>query len=156
MLTDRPGLSERPGVPWGRLLAAAAAGPPLALTAFAAWTLAAAAFGAHPLSHPASLNMSEAAAARDVATIAAMLERGESPDVRHPVRPPLLDSWGGEFTPLEAGAIAGRLEVVHLLLTRGAALDARRRTELACVALRRGYADVAEYLAGEAAPRECR
>jgi hypothetical protein len=107
-------------------------------------------FGAHPLWHPASLNMSEAAAARDVATVAAMIERGEDPGLKHPIRPPLLDSARGELTPLEAGAIAGRLEVVHLLLTRGAAVDAHRRSELACEALRRGYRDVAEYLGGAA------
>ena len=126
----------------------------MALTAFVVWTLAGAAFGAHPLWHAASLNMSEAAAARDVATVAAMLERGDDPDVRHAIRPALLDSARGEFTPLEAGAIAGRLEVVHLLLTHGATVDPRRRNELTCEAMRRGYTDVADYLAGDAAGKE--
>ena len=138
------------------LLAGCAAVPPMALTAFVVWTVAAAAFGAHPLWHAASLNMSEAAVARDVATIAAMLERGDDPDVKHAIRPALLDSARGELTPLEAGAIAGRLEVIHLLLTHGATIDQRRRSELACEAMRRGYTDVADYLAGEAVSPDCR
>jgi hypothetical protein len=136
-------------------MAGCAAVPPLALTAFVAWTLAAAAGGAHPLWQAATLNMSEAAAARDVATIAAMLDRGDDPNLKHPIRPALMES-GAELTPLEAGAIAGRLEVVHLLLTRGATIDPGRRGELACVALHRGYSDVADYLAGETTPVECR
>jgi hypothetical protein len=43
------------------------------------------------------------------------------------------------MTPLEAGVAAGRLEVVHLLVTRGVALDRGRRAALVCEALRRGY-----------------
>jgi hypothetical protein len=144
-LPERPaGVPSRP-----RLLAACAAVPPLALTAFVAWTLASAAFGDHPLWHSEPLNMSEAAAARDLATVAAMLERGEDPNLKHAVRPALLES-AGEFTPFEAGVISGRLEVVHLLQTHGASVDPRRRFELACEARRRGYTDVADYLAAEA------
>jgi len=92
--------------------------------------------------------MAEAAAARDIGTIAAMLDRGDDPNARRYVRAPLIDGVAVEMTPLEAGVAAGRLEVVHLLTTRGAALDDRRRVALACEALHRGYKDVAEFLAG--------
>jgi hypothetical protein len=59
------------------------------------------------------------------------------------------------MTPLEAGVAAGRLEVVHLLVTRGVALDRGRRAALVCEALRRGYRDVAEFLAGSVLAPVC-
>ena len=139
----------------GVALRACAAVPPLLLTIVVAMTALAGAAGQHPQWHGAALNMSEAAAARDVATLAAMLDRGEDPNRARPVRPPLLDSTRPTLTPVEAGVLAGRLEVVHLLTTRGGVLDAERRAALACEARRRGYGDVADYLAGPAAAPAC-
>ena len=137
-------------------LARCAVVPPLLLVAFTAVALAAAPFGAHPLWHDAELNMSEAAAARDVATVAALLEAGEDPDAVRPVREPLLEGAARrDVTPLEAAVIAGRLEVVHLLLTRGAAAPDAVRRDLACAARASGYRDVAEYLAGGHPPADC-
>lgn len=132
-----------------RALALAAAVPPLVLAGTTLAMLVAGMAGRHPMWRPETLNMTEAAAARDVATIAASIERGEDPNARRPIGPPFLESAPGEMTPLEAGVIAGRLEVVHLLLTRGASVVPDRRRELACVALRQGYRDVADYLAGD-------
>lgn len=133
-----------------RTLALCAAVPPLALVAFTAVALLATPLWGHPMWHAAPLNMSEAAAARDVATIAAMLERGEDPDAVRHVRPPLLKgAVRRDLTPLEAAVVAGRLEVVHLLLTRGATAADDARLDLACRAQASGYRDVAEYLAGE-------
>ena len=137
------------------VLRACASVPPAVLTVFVAATVVGALAGDHPQWHGMTLNMSEAAAARDVATIAAMLDRGEDPNRPRSVRPPLLDSTQPTLTPLEAGAIAGRLEVVHLLMARGASLDAGRRGALVCEARRRGYDDVAGYLAGAMGMTPC-
>jgi hypothetical protein len=130
--------------------------PPLVLVAFTMISLAAAPFGGHPLWHDAELNMSEAAAARDVATVAALIERGEDPDAVRHVRQPLLEgAVQREVTPLEAAVIAGRLEVVHLLLTHGAAVPDAARLRLSCEAARSGYRDVAEYLFNGRLPDTC-
>jgi hypothetical protein len=136
-------------------IAIVAALPPLLLACAVTVMLAAGAAGRHPMWRTETLNMSEAAAARDTATIAALLDRGEDPHARRPVRPPLLDGIAVEVTPLEAGVAAGRLEVVHLLWTRGGPVDERRRVALACEALHRGYKDVAEFLTGAVADSVC-
>ena len=127
-------------------IALAAAIPPLLLAGVIVVMLAAGLAGRHPMWRTETLNMAEAAAARDLATIAAMLDRGEDPHLSLPIRSTLPDEVSIAMTPLEAGVAAGRLEVVHLLVTRGAALDDGRRAALACEAQRRGYRDVAEYL----------
>jgi hypothetical protein len=129
--------------------------PAVVLGGAIAVMLAAAPIAGHPMWQPRSLNLTEAAAARDVATIALLLERGEDPNARRPVRQPLLDGMARELTPLEAGVAAGRLEVVDLLLARGAELDDERRRALSCDALRRGYRDVAEFLAAPLAGTPC-
>ena len=149
---DERALSPAAGVHDARstTLAAIAALPPIVLAVATLAMLVAGMAGQHPMWRPETLNMTEAAAARDVATIAASIERGQDPNARRPIAPPFLEVVPGEMSPLEAGVIAGRLEVVHLLLTRGASVPPDRRVELACMARRRGYPDVADYLGGDA------
>ena len=122
-----------------------AAAAPLSLAVAIAAMLLAALLGAHPMWETPTLNMSEAAAARDVATVALLLERGEDPKERRLIAAPFLEDAGSELTPLEAAVSAGRLEVVHLLMARGTAVDTAARVRLACRAAERGYADVAAY-----------
>jgi hypothetical protein len=133
----------------------AAAAAPAVLAVATVLMLAAAVADRHPLWTPERFNMSEAAAARDVATVAAMLERGEDPALARPVRPPLLDSINRAVTPLEAGVLARRGEVVALLVARGASVDAAGRARLVCEALDNGDREIAELLGGELEGREC-
>jgi hypothetical protein len=133
----------------------AAATPPLLLACAVVSMLAAGVAGRHPMWRTETLNMAEAAAARDVATIAMLLDRGEDPNATRHLRAVLFDGMARDLTPLEAGVAAGRLEVVHLLLARGALVDDARRVALACDALHRGYRDVAAFLAGPASSPVC-
>jgi hypothetical protein len=118
--------------------------------------LLAAAWGRHPFWQPSTLNLSEAAAARDIATVAALIEAGEDPAISRPVRPPLLsDGAAVTATPLEAAVRAGRVEIVALLFARGLKVDGTARAALACEARSRGYRDVDEYLSASATVPEC-
>ena len=141
--------------PASRALTAAAAAGPVLLAAAAVVMLAAAAAGRHPFWRPEVLNMAEAAAARDVSTVAALIERGEDPNVPQLVRPPLLDGVNRAMTPLEAGVVARRMEVVGLLLAHGAAPGPEIRLALVCEALHNGDNDIAAALAGGPPAVEC-
>lgn len=134
------------------VLGACAAVPVAVLLLVVAAVTAVTLVSEHPQWYGAALNMPEAAAARDAATVAALLDRGEDPARALPVRPPLLDGTRPTLTALEAAVAAGRLEIVHLLLSRGVELDPAGRTALACDARRRGFSDVAEYLEGAETP----
>lgn len=138
-----------------KVLGAAAVAAPLVLAAATVVMLAAAPAGRHPLWQPEAFNMTEAAAARDIATVAASVERGEDPNVRRPVRSPLLDDIGRELTPLEAAVIARRFEIVDFLLSRGASPDGPARAALICHALGNGDRDIADALAAGAPAPEC-
>lgn len=127
----------------------AAAAAPIALALVTVGMLAAAAAGRHPLWTPEQLNMAEAAAARDVATVAAMLERGEDPHVARLVRPPLLDGINRSMTPLEAGVRARRGEVVQLLIGRGVQVEGAARGRLVCEALHNGDRAIVQALGGD-------
>jgi hypothetical protein len=154
--TDQPRPSTRPGTPGAAAgIAILAAAAPLALAGVTVVMLAAAGVGRHPLWREEVLNMAEAAAARDISTVAALLDRGEDPNRPRPIRPPLLDGSDRAMTPLEAGVRARRLEVVHLLLSRGAVPDPATRAALICDAMDNGDADIAAALAGGAPPAAC-
>lgn len=133
-----------------KALAVAAVAAPLALAVVTVVMLAAATAGRHPLWTPQRLNLTEAAAARDVATVAAMLERGEDAAVPQRVRPPLLDGLDRAVTPLEAGVLARRLEVVHVLLAHGTPVDQTTRDRLVCEARHNGDTGIADALAAGA------
>ena len=80
------------------------------------------------------MNLSEAAALRDQATVVRLIGRGEDPYLRREVRADLLFNERTELTPLEAAIASGRAEVAEIILLRatppeppsGAACDAWR------------------------------
>jgi hypothetical protein len=79
--------------------------------------------GTHPLWTPEGVNMSEAAALRDAATVVALLRAGESADERRAVRAGIVSRHQVSLTPLEAAIAARRPEVVEVILWAGPRLD---------------------------------
>jgi len=119
------------------------AGPAALLAIFEAFLIVSASMGAHPFWRVTEvMSLSEAVALRDGPGIMRRLEAGANPSVRGPVRAGWLDSQFREVTPLEAAAFKRRPELVQLLLTNGAALDAQSWAHLRCSAANHGYGDV--------------
>jgi hypothetical protein len=75
-----------------------------------------AAAGAHPLWRVEPVNLSEAAALREQATVVQLIRRGEDPYARREVRADLLFNDRAELTPIEAAIAAGRTEIVEIIL----------------------------------------
>lgn len=126
-----------------RWLFVATAGPAVVLASLEAVILMIAAVSDHPRWPRTSLNLSEAAAVRDHAEVARLLETGESPNARRPVRPGLVgNDVEVEATPLEAAVSIRRPELMDLLFERGARPSTADWLHLRCSAEALGYADV--------------
>jgi hypothetical protein len=72
--------------------------------------------GDHPLWRVAPVNLSEAAALRDRATVVQLIRQGEDPYARREIRADLLFNDRAELTPVEAAIAAGRTEIVEILM----------------------------------------
>ena len=105
--------------------------------------LALAPFDRHPLWPRQQLNLSEAAAVRDVAEIVRLIESSEDPDAARDVRSGLLTEHAVRLTPLEAAVAAGDPEIARVLLVNGASMDAQVWNRLRCSA--EGH-EITEYL----------
>ena len=94
--------------------------PPLAL-ALAALLLATGLPGVrNAFWHSEPVNLSEAAALRDLARVRRLVEEGADPNARRLVRPGILDAEGREMTALEAAKETGASDTIELLLELGA------------------------------------
>ena len=80
------------------------------------------------------INISEAAAMRDGATVLHLMRGGESVRERHLVRPGILFGEAKGLTPLEAGIAARRAEVVELVLVESPELDWTTWRDAKCLA----------------------
>jgi hypothetical protein len=138
-----------------RALTVAAALPPAALAVFIAVSLVLALVGRHPLWQVSEVNVAEAAATRDAATVVLLIEEGHDPDVPRFVRPGLLARGAVRATPLEAALAEDRLEIVDVLLRHGAALSEGQRVDFTCAARRRGDTDIVRYFEARGGPVTC-
>jgi hypothetical protein len=129
----------------GYLLACAAV-PALVHAVIEAAFLAAALVGAHPRWPVQDLNLSEAAAVRDTATVARLLDAGEDANGRRLVRDGLLEGVAQRVTPLEAAVSIRRPEIVRLLVAHGARPGAQDWVRLRCYVQRHQYDDIATEL----------
>jgi hypothetical protein len=98
---------------------AAVAWPGVILAAASFGVLTMAVAGGHPMWTSHHLNMSEAAALRDAAPGLQLVRAGESPRERRDIRPGFLFDRRVRLTPLEAAIVAGRSEIVDVLLGVG-------------------------------------
>jgi hypothetical protein len=89
--------------------------------------------GANPYWEQQPVNISEAAALRDGATVVNLIRQGADPREPHPVRAGALFDREITLTPLEAAVAARRPEVVDAILW-ARPLDASRWPEIACLA----------------------
>jgi hypothetical protein len=103
-------------------------------------------FGSHPIWHADPVNLSEAAALRDQATVVQMIRRGEDPYLRREVRADLLFNDRMELTPLEAAIASGRAEVAEIILWSATPPAAAEWGRLRCLAQLGGDEDVIEVL----------
>ena len=126
-------------------LAFAAALAPVALAVFTAASLVLALVDRHPLWQVSEVNIAEAAATRDAASVVLLIQQGHDPDLPRFVRPGLLARGAVRATPLEAAIAEDRLEIVDVLLRHGASLSEAQRVEFTCAARRRGDADIVRY-----------
>jgi len=102
-----------------------------------------AAAGSHPLWRVDPVNLSEAAALRDRATVVQLIAQGEDPYARREVRADLAFNDRFELTPLEAGIATHRAEIVDMILFAARTpLDAATRSRLRCLAELEGDKDV--------------
>ena len=99
-----------------RLIAVVVALPAIVLGASTAAMLGRAVPGAHPVWREEPVNLTEAAALRDQATVVRMIRRGEDPYRRRELRADLVFSEKMELTPLEAAIATQRAEIVEIIL----------------------------------------
>ena len=96
--------------------------------------LLAAVFDQHPMWPRQELNLSEAAAVRDLGEIVRLIQLAEDPDAPRDVRPGFLAEHAVRATPLEAAVAMKDPEVARVLLVNGAAMDAQVWSRLRCSA----------------------
>jgi hypothetical protein len=111
-----------------------AALPGLLLAAVSVVALAMAAFGRYPMWPHKKFTLAEAAGARDEAEVVRLIENGEDPNGRYPVREGLVFERAANLTPLEAAVLNDDPAIVRQLLARGALADATSWGALRCVA----------------------
>ena len=80
------------------------------------------------------VNISEAEALQDGATVMHMMRRGESARERHLVRAGILSDEAVWLTPLEAGIAARRPDVVELVLKESRGIDWTTWSDAKCLA----------------------
>lgn len=96
--------------------------------------LAMAAVDRHPMWPHQQWNLSEAAAVRDTAEVARLIQFAEDPNIPREIRAGLLSDDPVRLTPLEAAVAINDGNMVLLLLRSGAVLDAETWNRLRCVA----------------------
>jgi hypothetical protein len=111
--------------------------------------------GRHPMWHVPELNLAEAAAGRDVATVVLLIGYGENPNQTYSIRPGVLNASAATMTPIEAALEARRPEIISLLLRHGAVLDEAQRRAYACRARSRRDNDVVRLFESMGGPVTC-
>ena len=142
-----------------RLTIAAAALPAAFLGILTAGMLIRALGGTHPLWRVEPVNLSEAAALRDQATVVQLIRRGDDPYQRREVRADLLFNDRAELTAFEAAIASGRAEVMDVILWSASKPGPAEWNRLRCLSQLQETDDIDEVLdryKPESAVLECR
>jgi hypothetical protein len=118
--------------------------PVVLLAAVFLVTLTLSARGDHPLWRTEALNLSEAAALRDLGEVARLLAAGADPRAPLPVRGGFLYQEPATLTPADTAVLADRSEVLQLLVDYGLWLDPAQWTRAWCNARSKDVRDVLE------------
>ena len=129
-----------------RLTVAVAALPPAMLGVLTAGMLLRALFGTHPMWRAEPVNLSEAAAVRDQATVVQLMRRGDDPYQRREVRADLLFNDRAELTAFEAAIASGREEIMEILLWSAPRPTAGEWNRLRCLSKLQETDDIDEVL----------
>jgi hypothetical protein len=133
----------------------ALAAPACLLTAGLAVALVMAAFGRHPMWFSVQWNLSEAAAVRDLAEVARLVEAGEDPNVARDIRAGLLSGNVIRLTPLEAAVGGNDARIIRVLVANGACMDASIWNRLRCLADNDEVSAALDYLRPAGAITHC-
>jgi hypothetical protein len=125
---------------------AAAAAPAAYLGLLTAGMLLRALFGAHPLWRAEPVNLSDAAALRDSATVVQLIRGGEDPYRRREIRADLLFNDRVELTAFEAAIASGRAEIMEILLWSSSPPAPAEWTRLRCLSKLQETEDIDEVL----------
>lgn len=117
-----------------RPAALAVAIPGCLLAAASLVALMLAAFGEYPMWPHKEVNLAEAAAVREEAEVTRLIEQGQDPNTRYPVRPGLLLERSAALTPLEAAVLNNDPAMAAHLLSKGVSLDGATWVALRCFA----------------------
>lgn len=128
------------------ILVTMTAAPAALLGVMTAGMLLRALFGSHPLWHAEPVNLSEAAALRDQATVVQLIGRGEDPYQRREVRADLLFNDRAELTAPEAAIAAGRAEIMEVILWSAPRPTPAEWNRLRCLSKLEGDEDIDEVL----------
>ena len=123
-----------------------AALPGIVLTAWSALLMLGAAIGSHPVWRVEPLNLSEAAAMRDEATVVQLIANGDDPYARRQVRADLLFNDRVELTPIEAAIAGGRTEIVEIILFSSLRPAPAEWTRLRCLSDLEGARNINDVL----------
>lgn len=102
--------------------------------------------GWEPLWSEPPLNLAEAAALNDRATIQRLLAAGADPNARTTVRPPILKSQEIVVTPLQAAVGTRTATTIEFLLERGARMDSHERAVMFCLAMKDEAREITDFL----------
>lgn len=131
------------------------AAPPVLLAAACLAFTVLGQFGRNPFWPLATVTVSEAAALRDRAAVAAFADAGVDLSARYAVRPELLDALDAsaeQVTPVEAAILADRAEILSVLFRAGVAAPPDAVREWVCLARERRRGDALNFLVERFSP----
>ena len=120
--------------------------PAVFLAVLTAGMLLRALVGPHPMWRAEPVNLSEAAALRDMATVVQLIRRGDDPYQKREVRADLLFNDRTELTAFEAAIASGRSEVMRVILASSTRPDAMAWNHLRCLSQLEEADDINELL----------